>query len=37
MDEQQIFIGTLVKKGLDEKKMDGRKGKLEIDIAAHKQ
>ena len=36
-EEQQIFIGTLVKKGLDDKKMEARKGKLEIDIAAYKQ
>lgn len=37
MDEQQIFIGQLVKKGLEDKTMEAKKGKLEKDISAHKQ
>ena len=37
MDEQQIFIGQLVKKGLQDKTMESEKEKLEKDISAHKQ
>jgi len=37
MDEQKIFVGQLVKKGLDDKKMEADKVKLEKDISAHKQ
>jgi hypothetical protein len=32
MDEQQIFIGQLVKKGLEDKTMEAKKVKLEKDI-----
>lgn len=37
MDEQQIFIGQLVKKGLEDKTMEAKKEKLDKDISAHKQ
>lgn len=37
MDEQHIFVGQLVKKGLDDKKAEAEKTKLEKDISAHKQ
>lgn len=37
IDEQQIFIGQLVKKGLQDKTMESEKEKLEKDISAHKQ
>ena len=37
MDEQQIFIGQLVKKGLQDKTMESEKEKLDKDISAHKQ
>jgi len=36
-DEQLIFVGTLVKKGLEDKNAEAKKGKLEKDISAHKQ
>ena len=32
MDEQQIFIGQLVKKGIEDKTMEAKKVKLEKDI-----
>ena len=34
MDEQHIFVGQLVKKGLDDKKAEAEKTKLEKDISA---
>ena len=35
MDEQQIFIGQLVKKGLEDKTMEAKKVKLEKDINSY--
>lgn len=37
MDEQQIFIGQLVKKGLEDKTMEAKKVKLEKDIKDYNQ
>ena len=36
MDEQQIFVGQLVRKGLDDKAMDVKKNQLEVEISQHK-
>lgn len=37
MDEQKIFIGTLVKKGLEDKTMEGKKTSLLKNISKYKQ
>jgi uncharacterized protein YoxC len=36
MDEQQIFVGQLVKKGLDDKAMEVKFNQLQIEIGQHK-